>query len=65
MKEYRVQWTIDIDASSPEEAAREALAIQRDPASIATVFTISTKDAFEVTTVDLGFGPDLSPQVSK
>jgi len=38
--EYRVIWTIDLDADSPEDAAHKALAIQRDPASIATHFEV-------------------------
>lgn len=42
-KSYRVYWEIDIDATSPEAAAREALAIQRDPASTATVFDVYTE----------------------
>jgi len=37
---YRVKWEIDLDAGSPEEAAREALAVQRDPDSTATVFSV-------------------------
>lgn len=37
---YRVAWCIDIEAVSPEAAAREALRIQRDPESTATVFEI-------------------------
>ena len=37
---YRVVWEIDIDAESPKEAVEQALAIQRDPESIATVFTV-------------------------
>ena len=36
--EYRLTWTIDLDADSPEDAARKALAIHRDPQSLATVF---------------------------
>lgn len=40
MPEFRVAWEIDIDADSPEEAARKALEIQRDPNSIATVFAV-------------------------
>jgi len=40
---YRVSWVIDIEADSAEEAAREALAIQRDPQSLATVFTVEAK----------------------
>jgi hypothetical protein len=38
--EYRVTWEIDVHAKSPREAAREALRIQRDPESIATVFSV-------------------------
>lgn len=38
---YHVTWEIDIDADSPREAAEKALAIQRDPYSTATVFTIA------------------------
>ena len=37
---YLVKWVIDLEADTPEEAARAALAIQRDPASTATVFEI-------------------------
>ena len=40
MKEYHVEWSIDISASSPLEAACFALEIQRDPNSIATVFYV-------------------------
>jgi hypothetical protein len=40
MPTYYVKWEIDIDAENHEEAAREALAIQRDPGSIATVFDV-------------------------
>ncbi len=36
----RVKWEIDIDARTAREAAREALRIQRDPDSIATVFEV-------------------------
>jgi hypothetical protein len=38
---YRVRWEIDLDANSTEEAAKKALAIQRDPESIGTVFDVS------------------------
>lgn len=40
MPEYVVSWTIDIDAESPREAAQDALRIQRDAASTATVFCV-------------------------
>ena len=39
-REYRVTWDIEVSANSTQEAAREALRIQRDPASFATVFTV-------------------------
>jgi len=38
--EYRVIWTIDLDADSPEDAARKALAIHRNPDSWATRFEV-------------------------
>lgn len=40
MTDYRVIWEIDIDADSPQEAATEALRIQRAPYSTATVFKV-------------------------
>lgn len=39
-RQYRVLWEIDIEASSPREAAEKALAIHRKPDSIATVFDV-------------------------
>jgi len=42
--EYQVTWTIDIEADSPTQAAVEAQRIQRDPESIATVFTVKQGD---------------------
>lgn len=38
--QYKVVWEIDLDADSPEDAAREALEIQRDPISMATCFIV-------------------------
>ena len=38
--EYRVSWTIEVEADSPEEAAREALEIQRDRDSEALFFDV-------------------------
>lgn len=49
---YRVEWSMEIDADSPEEAARKALAIHRDPESVATVFDVYD-EAGEVARVDL------------
>jgi hypothetical protein len=44
MTTYVVEWYIDIEADSPEDAARQALAIQRDPNSTATVFSVFDHD---------------------
>jgi len=41
MTKYYVEWTIDIEADSPREAAEKALAIHRNPESTATVFSVS------------------------
>ena len=46
-KEYLVTWKIEIYADSAEEAAREALEIQRDQESIANVFTVSDGETEE------------------
>ena len=40
MHTFKVTWEIEIEADTPEDAARQALAIQRDPESIATVFEV-------------------------
>ena len=40
MAQFRVQWTIDIEAGTAQHAAKQALAIQRDPDSTATVFDV-------------------------
>jgi hypothetical protein len=40
MPEYHVTWEIELIADAPREAAVKALAIQRDPDSIATVFDV-------------------------
>lgn len=48
MPEYRVEWSIDILAGSPRKAAEQALAIQRNPESIATstlVFDVTLFDS--------------------
>jgi len=45
--EYHLKWEIDLTADSPLEAAKEALAIQRDLDSIASVFTVTDKDGNE------------------
>jgi len=53
--EYRVSWTIDVIASSPEEAARKARAVQLRSDSIADVFTVecgSTRHDVDLSAVD-------------
>lgn len=40
-KEFHVKWEIEVWAESPYEAAVEALKIQRDPASAATLFEVA------------------------
>ena len=49
---FKVIWEIDLDADSPVEAARLALAIQRDPYSIATHFEVFSEDGVQ-TIVDI------------
>jgi hypothetical protein len=44
MPTFCVRWVIGIDADTPEAAAREALRIQRDRDSIATVFELRDYD---------------------
>lgn len=41
MPEYRITWTIDEWADTPEEAARQARARLLDPDSIADVFEVT------------------------
>lgn len=50
---YKVTWEIEVEAGSPEEAARKALEVQRDPKSEALFFTVQSEDSKEVTDVDL------------
>ena len=49
---YRVVWEIDIEAVSALLAAQQALRIQRDPQSSATVFDVTGPDG-HTKTVDL------------
>jgi spore germination protein YaaH len=50
---YHVMWEIDIDAVSPQEASRQALKIQRDRKSTATVFIVTDSKGNKIVT-DLG-----------
>ena len=56
MTAYLVKWEIDIDAESSEEAAQEALRIQRDPRSVATVFQV--RDAERLITHEIDLNPE-------
>ncbi|MGP3950820.1 hypothetical protein, partial [Streptomyces sp. 7N604] len=42
--EYEVTWCIQLSASSPQDAARRALASHRDPGSIACVYEVTRAD---------------------
>ncbi len=53
-KLYRVVWEIDIYARSPRGAAKEALAIQQDKDSTATVFDVTEEDSDKTVRIDLG-----------
>ena len=52
MSQHFVTWSIDIEADTPKAAAEEALKIQRNPGSIATVFEVIDQDG-KITQVDL------------
>lgn len=53
MKDYRIEWTIDLCAENEEDAARQALEIQRNPNSIATVFIVTGPDLVQYKRIDL------------
>lgn len=53
IKSYRVIWEIDVDADSPTGAAKEALKIQRDKNSTASVFEVIEHESDEYETVDV------------
>jgi hypothetical protein len=52
MPNYKLAWVVDVDADSPQGAARQAREIIRDPPSIATVLTV-TDDLGNRIAVDL------------
>lgn len=62
MKTYSVTWTIDIEAYSCEDAALQALTIQRDPTSTATFFMVRDTITNEASPVDLMYS-DQSPSL--
>ena len=51
MKQYTVGWFIDVDADNPEDAARQALVIQKSD-SIATVFNVQDNTTGHCETID-------------
>jgi hypothetical protein len=53
MKKYFIIWEIDIEAENAVEACRQALDIQRDKESMATVFSVFEEDSTDMTYVDL------------
>jgi hypothetical protein len=55
MGTYRVVWEIDVEAESAEDAARQALEIQRDPESTGIIFDVYAEDGYN-TIVDLYSG---------
>jgi hypothetical protein len=52
-KTFNVNWEIEVTATSPKEAARLALEIQRDPSSEAVNFDVEELGNGEKTEVDL------------
>lgn len=54
MKTYRVEWSIDVDADTPELAAKRAWAMMRGEHSTANVFEVLECDGTgEAVMVDL------------
>lgn len=55
MTEYTVSWEIDIEADNSDEAAQQALDIQRDSNSTATIFYVrqSGKELHTATYIDV------------
>lgn len=53
MTGYCVTWAIDVEADTPEEAAAQALMIQRDMDSTALHFTVLEHHGCEVHQIDL------------
>jgi hypothetical protein len=42
--EYEVRWVTQVDAESPEEAAKLAAEMQRDPSTLAIVFEVVAEE---------------------
>lgn len=64
MAEYRVTWTIDVDADSPQEAAREAFAMMRDDGT-GTTATVRRKIPLTGTSEPYTLGDPVMVDVSE
>lgn len=53
MATYRIKWEIEVNADSPEQAASEALNIQKDPNSEALFFEVTHLATGEETQIDV------------
>src|SRR2546427_77361 len=62
-KDYHVSWDIDLVADSPTDAARQALRIQRDPDSIATVFDVADEEG-NIERIDLTAAAESAEEIS-
>jgi hypothetical protein len=60
MARYRVLWSIEVDTDSPYHAAVEALRVQRDPESIATVFVVDDLEGDKKYMLDVTNRPIIS-----
>ena len=63
MIEYLVTWRIFVEAASPEDAAREALAVQRNLESEATSFDVRDDTGREATIVAREVEPPARPHL--
>lgn len=52
MPEFTVSWVIQVDAESPEEAARKAKAVQSAPDTIADVYNVAHSDGTPIGALD-------------
>ena len=59
LKLYHIEWEIDVEARSPEEAARLALDIQMDRGGVATVFVVNGKHVIDPSSVHLNIARNL------
>ena len=57
-RQYLISWFVDVDDDSPYEAARQALGMQRDPESTATIFTVRDKQSGESVCIDADSGEE-------